>query len=741
MTSDTPYQAILLQPPPGDVTGPYPALCYLKSYAAEKGYRVMVKDLGIEALHYLTQPERVAGMLDRVRQQCNTMEASSSLNADQQRQYGRLLSALQANGRPEWFSRNIQLFRQPDAFFDYHRYKLARKGLNTFFNLLSAAHYPTTLTPATYPTATMLKTMENIQTHRDPAVNPYIPYYEKVLFPYITSHRPALVGISMVFANQSVQALVLGRMIRDRFPEIHVTLGGAYLSQWAMTADDAHLEQLLDCANSIVCGEGEEAFTDLLARVLKDESPANLPNLICRDESGGNLLRFRQLNYTDISEQPAPDFSDLDLTTYLAPQIVIPYCISRGCYWGRCVFCQNRYGDHRMRRYQTVGVEKAVAEMSALADRYGSRHFNFSNDVVDPAYLKQLSHAMLDSKRAFLWNTDLRAEKAFDAQTCKLMARAGLKSVAIGFESGCQKTLDTMDKGKQVETVSQVLQHLYTAGVATQAMGIFGMPGESEADGEETVRFLESNADHISYYVMGLLMVLPGSRMHGDPQAHGVTAISYERNPLKTPEPVWWSDTRMSLASVNVLYGRLSRLETIYAIDEYPYVGGLSTNHGFLYYTLGPDILKRLRRDEQNELSRIERLLSLDGPSAGIKRLKAVVPRQVLPNCLHHSRFALHRLSMESGKTHHAPELNAADDNDFLLLAGDDTQLPVVVGRPEIKLLNRIDGRRSLKDVVKKVEKTQIKRALSFIWFLVRNQVIELNRSVNSDKITTEEDA
>ena len=608
MTTDTTYQAILLQPPPGDVTGPYPALCYLKSFAARQGYRTLVKDLGIEALQYLSRPAYVAGMLERIRQTCSRLEVTPTLDAEKQRHYEKLLSVLPAQDHPEWFSQKLQLFRQPDAFYDYRRYKQARRGLNAFFDLLSAAHYPTALTAATYPTATMLKTMDNIQAHQDPAVNPYIPYYEEVLFPFIAAHRPALVGISMVFHNQSVQALVLGRMIKNRFPGLHVTLGGAYLSQWAMTADDAHLEQLLDCAHTIICGEGEQAFTDLLGRILENQSPANLPNLICRDEPTGNLLRCQHLNYTDISDQPPPDFSDLDLTAYLAPQIVIPYCISRGCYWGRCVFCQNRYGDHGIRRYQTVGVEKALADMSALADQYGSLHFNFSNDVVDPVFLKKLSHAMLDSSRSFIWNTDLRAEKAYDAQTCQLMARAGLRSVAIGFESGCQTILDAMDKGKQVKTVAQVLQNLYTAGVATQAMGIFGMPGESEAHGKETVHFLEANADYISYYVMGLLMVLPGSRMHRNPGAHGVTAIHYDRNPLKTPEPVWRSDTRMSLASVNMLYARLSRLEEIFAIDEYPYVGGLSTNHGFLYYTLGPDILKRLRQNEHAELNRLQRL-------------------------------------------------------------------------------------------------------------------------------------
>jgi anaerobic magnesium-protoporphyrin IX monomethyl ester cyclase len=718
-------QALLLQPPPGDITGPYPALCYLKSYAAEHGYGVRVKDLGIEALHYLSHPDRVTGMLQQARKQCDRMEALPSLDTGQQQLYTLLLASLAAQDRPQWYADGLRLFQRREAFFDYNRYKQARTGLNAFFELLSALHHPTTLTAAEYPTATMLKTMDAILAHQDPAVNPYVRYYEEVLFPAIAELKPALVGISMVFANQSVQALVLGRMIKARFADIHVTLGGAYLSQWIMAAGDPQVGQLLNCADSIVCGEGEQAFTDLLARVLAKQDPAGLPNLVCRQGDDQKLIRFQELNYTDIASQPPPDFTDLDLEAYLTPQTIIPYCISRGCYWGRCVFCQNRYGDYRMRRYQTVSVEKAVAEMSRLADQYGSQHFNFSNDVVDPAYLKKLSRAILDSGRTFTWNTDLRAEKAFDTETCRLMADAGLKTVAIGFESGCQKTLDAMDKGKRVEITAEVMGHLYAAGVATQAMGIFGMPGETEADGQETVQFLEANADVISYYVMGLLMVLPGSRMHSDPGAYGVTAISYDRNPLKTPEPVWWSDSRMSMDSVNRLYARLNHLEGIYAIDEYPYVGGLSTNHGFLYFTQGPDILKRLRRDERAVLERHYRELGIDGSPPAAKSLRNLVPRRVLPSGIYRSRYMLQRFPMEGGAMPGAPQQGTENGNTYLLLPASCQPAPVVVGRRETGLLGRIDGRRNLKAVLKKVDDAQLKPALSFIWYLVRAGAIE----------------
>ena len=115
MTADNPYQAILLQPPPGDLTGPYPALCYLKSYAARQGYHALVKDLGIEALHYLLRPERICGMLERVRRQCNRLETAPALDAEKQEQYGRLLARLPAHDDPEWFAQSIQMFRQDDA--------------------------------------------------------------------------------------------------------------------------------------------------------------------------------------------------------------------------------------------------------------------------------------------------------------------------------------------------------------------------------------------------------------------------------------------------------------------------------------------------------------------------------------------------------------------------------------------------------------------------------------------------
>lgn len=722
MTTSSLY-ALLLQPPPADLTGPYPALCYLKSYAAAHGQTVGVRDLGIEGFQFLSKPERIEHLVTRAGEIREQLETKGTLSPDEQRHY-RLLMMSAGFGLTRRFSHRLaEGLKAPKKFYHYPSYQKTCRLLDAFFRMLSAVFFPTTVSPSEYPTATLLKTMPGILEHRKPHVNPYLPFYEDILFPQIAAQKPSLIGISMVFASQSVQALVLGNLLKERFPDIHITLGGAYLSQWVMVMGETQLSALFECTDSVICGEGERPLVTLLNRIGNGEPLNDVPNLIHRNARTGMFQRFDGLIYTDVATQPPPDFTDLDLSAYLTPKTVIPYSISRGCYWGKCVFCQNRYGDGQIRRYQTVPVDKAVAEMIQLSEQYKTDHFNFSNDVIDPAYLKQFSTALIDSGKTFVWNTDLRAEKAFDKELCQTMAKAGLNAAAIGFESGCQKTLDAMDKGNRVEITKEVLKNLYGAGVATQAMGIFGFPGETEQDGEETVRFLEENSDRISYYVMGLLMVMPGSRIYDDPHAYGVTSISYKNNPLMTPEPVWISNTRMPVHAVHRLYKKLSRMETAFAINDYPYVGGLSTNHGFLYFQSGPDILKRLRAEEDRQHLKRHEILGMDRNHRRTKRIKSVIPVFALPYTVYRSPYSIEQIAVEPEAPARRLERCKGPERNYLI---DPINAPVRIEESEIDLLRRIDGRRDMKSILKKTTADKQKRALYFIMYLLASGLVEL---------------
>ena len=711
--------AVLLQPPPGDLTGPYPALAYLKAYAERKGYKVLVRDLGIEALWYLTEESRLPKLFERADILRNELETKAGLSPAELNHYAQLVSAVGLGLEPGLIRKSMAVLKNKAKFYQYLPYRRACLLLESFYRLLSAVCFPTRVTSSEYPTVRELGSFEAVAAHCGMSINPYVEYFENVLFPYIAATRPKVIGISMVFALQSVQALVLGRMLKERFPLIHVTLGGAYLSQWVLLMSDDQLFDLFAFADSVICAEGEKPFSELLECVVNDRPLDSVSNLIYPDRASAAIRRFGTVEYADLSELPPPDYTDLDLGAYLAPEPVIPYCISRGCYWGRCAFCQNRYGDNRIRRYQAVPVEKAIEEMSLLSEKYGALHFNFSNDAIDPVYLKRLSDALLAEKKKFIWNTDLRAERAFTAELCLQLARAGLNCVAIGFESGCQKTLDSMDKGYDVETLRLVMKNFYDAGVATQAMGIFGFPRETEQDGKLTVRFLEENMDRISYYVVGLLMVLPGSKLYDNPHQYGVSSVTYEQNPMMTPEPVWRSKARMSARSVNVLYDRLSRLEEQYAINDYPYVGALSTNHGFLYFKLGPDILKRLKRNENQRLLGLGRLLD-----AGVEQIpgkfKSVVLHQILPYTVYYSSFSVENLLQENSRE--CETLRFSAKRKYLV---DPVNLPIPATPAQLKLLRRVDGHRNLKMILARIADATPQQLIPFLIYLVSRGLVE----------------
>jgi anaerobic magnesium-protoporphyrin IX monomethyl ester cyclase len=709
--------AVLLQPPPGDLTGPYPALAYLKATAQRRGYDVLIRDLGIEALWHFTEESRLRKLLERAEVLRQGLEAKVELSSAELNHYAQLVSAVGLGLEPGLIRESLAVFKDKARFYKYPVYRKASFLLEAFYRLLSAVCFPTQVTSSEYPTVRMLGSFQAVAAHCGRSINPYVEYYENVLFPYIASTNPKMVGISMVFAVQSVQALVLGKMLKERFPHIHVTLGGAYLSQWVLLMKDDQLLDLFTFADSVICGEGENPFSELLERVVNGKPLDGLPNLIYPDRAQSAIRRFDALEYADLSQLPPPDYSDLDPGSYLSPEPVIPYCISRGCYWGRCAFCQNRYGDNRIRRYQAVPVEKAVAEMEQLSEKYGAVHFNFSNDAIDPVYLKKLSETLLAGGKKFIWNTDLRAESAFTAELCLQLARAGLNCVAIGFESGCQKTLDSMDKGYEVETLRQVMKNFYDAGIATQAMGIFGFPGETQQDGELTVRFLAENIDRISYYVMGLLMVMPGSKLYDNPQKYGVSSISFEQNPMMTPEPVWRSEIRMSARSVNALYDRLSRLEEQFSINDYPYVGALSTNHGFLYFRLGPDILKRLKRNETERFQRLDEILG----TGDSRKFKAIVLHQQLPYTVYNSSFPIENLLRENPREFQAVKFS--EKRKYLV---DPLNFPVPASPAQLKLLRRVDGHRNLKMIFSRILDASPQQLIPFLTYLISRGLVEV---------------
>jgi hypothetical protein len=475
----------------------------------------------------------------------------------------------------------------------------------------------------------------------------------------------------------------------------------------------------------VVCGEGEIPFVQLLDCCRDGVSLVDVPNLFYREEDAGRIRQSPDLVFTNLAEQAPPDYSDLDLNAYLIPEPVLPYMPTRGCYWQRCAFCQNRIGKYRPRPYQSLPVDKAVEELSALAKKHNCRHFHFCSDVIDADFLDTFSKQLLDSQASIFWQTNLRAEKKFSGELCGQLADAGLTSVAIGLESGCQTTLDMMDKGLDISTLEQTLEHFYASGVATQVTGIFGFPDESEAGAQLTVEFLKAHIHSISSFDMHLLLVQPGMRMHHDAAAFGVNSISYDQTLLLTPEPLWKAARRIPLGAVNRLFEQLGSLEAgTCVINDHPYVGALCANHSFLYFRQGPYILKRLRSLENIEHQQVHHIFGMDHNHRPVAGIQPKIPRLRFPFTIYRSPYFHERAHFGTmGVTGRRPAV-AGSGWDYLL---DPINVPQQVGAEIQQILMQIDGRRNLEEVLEPCLSSVSPDALLFLVRLVMTGLIVLS--------------
>ena len=521
---------LLLFPPDWLPSEPYLSLPALTSVLRPAGHKVIQKDINVEMYDMFFSrsflehvSSRIAGELNHlihVEKQRALDEEESTLKAQLLQSTPEVLSQLSSDAE------QAKEILRGESFYDIDKLEWATNTLHKTMALISLGYYPAQICFPPIETDLVYKpymSSEILEALDDDQINIYRDVYRQLIAPVMQKEKPGMVGISIVQQKQLIPSFTFSKMIKEEFPDLHITVGGNIVTR---IRDELKIQdKLFGYIDSAILYEGENAYLQLVDAVENSKSLSGLPNLIYRDESG--IHANKDVCSEDLSKLPPPDFDGLLLEKYFVPKLILPYLATRGCYWGRCTFCDHFQGY--VEGFRTMQVDQIVEEIKFLKDKHNTRYFHFTDESYPPALFRKLSQRLIEEKLDIVWTTHMRFEETLlDEQVWKDVQESGCRYLHFGYESGNQRVLKLMDKATKLDAIQTNLRMSSEAGIWNHIMGFFGFPGETREEAEDSKRFVHDNRAHI--HSLGFMTFVLGkySPVAFEPEKYGV---DYYKNP------------------------------------------------------------------------------------------------------------------------------------------------------------------------------------------------------------------
>ena len=215
---------------------------------------------------------------------------------------------------------------------------------------------------------------------------------------------------------------------------------------------------------------------------------------------------------------------DLTIDHYAIGYLLHPFVslyTGRGCR-SKCTFClwPQTVGGHR---YRTRSVEHVVQEI-ALATTYFPqvKEYFFDDDTFTDDLPRAAAIARGLGKLGVTWSCNAKANVPY--ATLKVLKDNGLRLLLVGYESGSQAILNNIKKGVRVDAARQFTADAKTLGIKIHGTFILGLPGETAASIQDTIRFAQDI--DVETIQVSMAAPYPGTALHRQALENGWLAES-----------------------------------------------------------------------------------------------------------------------------------------------------------------------------------------------------------------------
>jgi radical SAM superfamily enzyme YgiQ (UPF0313 family) len=336
----------------------------------------------------------------------------------------------------------------------------------------------------------------------------------------------SVVGISVAFHLQLGAAVELARRFREQCPDCTIVLGGSQIS--LMTDPQRQEIASLPFVDAVVLHEGEIPLLEICQRSRRGDPVdfSSVPNTYADTTDGPTRSGWHTPPPMD--ELPVPLFKPSELSSYLHP-VQLPVYVSKGCYWGRCKFCDytKLYTPGQAKGPSWATFRKAdriCDDMQALRDRHGVSDFYLVSEAIPPNYYKALSQSILRRRMLVRLSSYCRVERSYQPHYFELLASAGVRSLTFGVEATNDRVLELIAKGNRVQDVQRTIQLAGSAGIAVVFNLIPDYPTTTWHDVREGIRFIRENVDYIAHLNPQFFDLSGNSQILDEEDEHGLIA-------------------------------------------------------------------------------------------------------------------------------------------------------------------------------------------------------------------------
>ena len=310
------------------------------------------------------------------------------------------------------------------------------------------------------------------------------------------NYQPHLVCLSVPFPGNMYGALRCGQYIKTHYPNVKIALGGGYPNTELRSLKDARLFEFVDY---ITLDDGERPIQILLDHLEGKVAKSELKRTLILDDVQVKYINDSKINDVPFSQTGIPNYEGLALDKYLSViEITNPMhrlwsdgrwnklTMAHGCYWKKCTFCDISL-DY-IKNYEPVSASIICDRMEDQIRQTGETGFHFVDEAAPPALMREVAIEILRRNLKVTWWTNIRFEKRFTPDLCRLLKASGCIAVSGGLEVASDRLLEKIQKGVTVAQVAQVTDNFTATGIMVHAYLMYGFPTQTE---QETIDSLE----------------------------------------------------------------------------------------------------------------------------------------------------------------------------------------------------------------------------------------------------------